>query len=406
MGNNAQDFMQEFKSYGEQVKTSMETLQKKGEATEEDVIQLKKAVDNIEMELKFADRQVEKKNRIAGQDVARLWKSQIVAQMDKCSIAEAADKIYGKNAPKFVEEVKNHERELKTLSATGNAGSVLIEEQYYGEILPLLYNKLTFMTLGARKVPMPNGHLNIRKLVEGSTFSYVGESKPANKSTPKFANLKLSGKKGRSKVVFSNDLLRSASPAADQAVRDDLVMQARLGMDFYGLYGTGGEFTPLGIANTSGITKVAGNPAINGDDMYKDMVQPLKKANIPMQSIGWIIPPEVFTILYNETFANGTYKYRGELKEGRFHGYPFVESNQVKTTATRADVFFGDWAQFYIGEQVEMEVRVSEEATYTDENGNLQSAFDNDETVVQLLMIHDFGAVYGKAFSFMTADIS
>ena len=365
------------------------------------------AVDKLETTTKRRKAVTETKDLgLEGQDVARLWKSQIVALTERRSVKEVANEIYGKtyNAKRFLKEIEGLEE--KQLRAGGNAGSVLIEEQYYGEIIPLLYNKLAVIQLGARKVPMPNGIINIKKLVQGSSFGYVGESRRRNASVPRFANLRLTGKKGHVKVPFSNDILRSASPDADRMVRDDMIMQAQVGMDFYSLYGTGTEETPLGIANTSGITTVTSPGTVDGDGMYTQMVQPLKTNNIPMQSPGWVLPPEVFSILYNEQFANGTYKYRDELKEGKFHGYRLVETNQAKNTQTTGDVFFGDFAQFYIGEQLDMEIKVSEEASYYDEDGTLQSAFDNDETVVKLLTIHDFAPVYGRAFSFGTWDLS
>ena len=366
------------------------------------------AIDKVETKIaKMPYGRIEtKENRIEGQDVARLWKCQIMAIRDHKSVKDVAKSIYGNvhNAKQFIEEIDRLEE--KQLRAGGNAGSVLIEEQYYGEIIPLLYNKMAVMQLGARKVPMPNGHINIKKLVQGSSFGYVGESRRRNASVPRFSNLRLTGKKGHVKVPFSNDLLRSASPDADRMVRDDMVMQAQVGMDYFSMYGKGTEETPLGISNVTGITKLQSPGTIDGDAAYRLMVQPLKKNNIPMVSPGWVMPPDIFTVLYNETFSNGTYKYRGELKEGRFHGYNFVETNQAETTDTTGDLFFGDFAQFFIGEQLDMEVKISEEATYYDEKGNIQSAFDNDETVVKLLMIHDFAPVYGRAFSFGTFNLS
>ena len=390
------------------------SIAKKFEDSQEELKSLKetnaklvKAVDTLETSQKRSRAVTETKSLIIpGQDVARLWKSQIVALTERKSVKDAAKEIYGNSnsAKMFLKEIDGLEE--KQLRAGGNAGSVLIEEQYYGEIIPLLYNKMAVIRLGARKVPMPNGIINIKKLVEGSSFGYVGESRRRNASVPRFANLRLTGKKGHVKVPFSNDILRSASPDADRMVRDDMIMQAQVGMDFYSLYGTGTEETPLGIANTSGITTVTSPGTVDGDGMYTQMVQPLKANNIPMQSPGWILPPEVFSILYNEQFANGTYKYRDELKEGKFHGYNLVETNQAKNTDTTGDVFFGDFAQFYIGEQLDMEIKVSEEASYYDENGTLQSSFDNDETVVKLLTIHDFAPVYGRAFSFGTWNLS
>lgn len=383
------------------VKEIKENIERGQMETKATVQELKKKVE--EMEVKSARPQggqameIKENKYFDGQKAARLWKAQVVAGQDKISVGDALTQIYGQKDANFVEECKG-------LMASGNAGQ-LIEESYYREILPLLYNNTIFDKMGVSRVPMPNGNLTIRKMVEGTTAQYVGESQAIKASQGKFAKLKLSSKKLTVKTVISNDLLRSATPEADRIVRDDLLMQLRIAMDYYALYGAGTEYTPMGIAHADGVNKVVEKAMIDGDKLYSDLVAPLKKANIPMTNLGWVFNPDVYTKLYNETFPNGNYKYRDELKEGKFHGYPFVETNQITTKDDKnatVDIFFGSFNQFMIGEQLGLEVKVSEEASYLDENGVVQSAFDNDETVIKGLMIHDFGVAYGKAFSMGT----
>ncbi|WP_125153660.1 phage major capsid protein [Clostridium rectalis] len=358
---------------------------------------IKKNIEELELKLQrptiYPTSQEMKHKYFDGQKAARLWKCQIYAQKEKKSVIDAANEIYNLDED-FVNEVK-------TLMAGGNAGQ-LIETQYYSEILPLLYNKTIFDKMGVRRLPMPKGNLTIRKMISGTTAAYIGETKAPKPSFARFASLKLSSKKLSIKTILSNDLIRDASPEADRIVRDDMVMQMRISMDYNVLYGLGTEFTPTGIANAEGVTKVTKSEVIDGDKLYSYMVTPLKKANIPMTNLGWVFNPDVFTILYNETFPNGNYKYRDELKNGRLHGIPFVETNQIATGTDakgKVDIFLGDFDQFMIGEQMALEVKTSEDASYYDEEGNLQSAFDNDETVIKGLMIHDFGVAYGKAFT-------
>lgn len=378
-------------------KSKQEEMEKKCEGFVEaaEMKKIQDAIADFEAKAQIPSFAPEKKANpyFEGQKAARLWKCQIVAQKEKKSVNEVVNEIYGKDEA-FVSEVK-------TLMAGGNAG-ILIQEAYYAEILPLLYNNTILDKMGVKRVPMPKGNLTINKMVEGCTWYYIGETKGPKPSTAKFAKLKLSSKKLSAKVIMSNDLLRSADPNADRIVRDDMVMQLRIGMDWNSLYGPGTEFSPMGIVSAKGINAVKKAELIDGDKLYADMVTPLKKANIPMESLGWVFNPDVYTVLYNETFPNGNYKYRDELKQGRFHGYPFVETNQIVTktdTKKTTDIFFGDWSQFMIGEQLALEVKTSEDASYLDDKGNMQSAFDNDETVIKGLMIHDFGVAYGKAFS-------
>lgn len=386
------------------VKTLIKNIEKgvkesgtKIEGFNKDITELKNRMDEFELKdqrINTSPKIEVKDNHFEGQKMARLWKADIVAQQEHKSRMEVLEDIYSRD--------KDFIKEVKAMSAGGNGG-INIDEAYFNEIVPLLYNQVAVMTLGARKVPMPNGNLNVRKMVQGTTGQYAGEGRHINASIARFAGARLSGKKLIVKTVFSNDLLRSQSYAADQMVRDDMVEQLQISMDYHALYGAGTEFTPRGIKNTEGVNTVNGTTILDGDTLYSDLIKPIKKANIKMQKPGWIFNPDVYTLLYNETFTNGfMYKFRDELKAGKFHGYPFIETNQVITGADahgKTDIFFGDFSKFLVGEQISLELKTSEEASYADEDGNTRSAFDDDETVVKGQMVHDMCALYGAAFS-------
>ncbi|SHJ29335.1 phage major capsid protein [Clostridium magnum] len=386
----------EVKTILQNIETGVKESVQKVEGVSQEVEGLKSRIDQIEVKSQQINTQPKievKSNYFDGQRAARLWKADILAQQEKKSRIDAIEQLYGRD--------KDFVNEVKSLMASGNAGQ-LIDEAYYQEIIPLLYNALAVTTLGARKVPMPNGNLTIRKMVAGTTAGYVGETKAIKGSQPQFAGMRLASKKLTVKTPFSNDLLRSASSMADQMVRDDMIMQLNIAMDYTALYGAGTEYTPCGIANAAGVNKVTKAAVLDGDSLYTDMIIPIKKANVQLVKPGWIFNPDVFAILYNETFTNGLYKYRDELKSGKFHGYPYKETNQVVTGTDahgKVDIFFGDYDKFFVGEQMSLEVKTSAEATYLDADGNTQSAFDNDETVVKALSLHDMGLIYGKAFT-------
>lgn len=383
------------KSTGEQVKSTSEKV----EGVTKEVNDLKTRLNDFEAKSKNFNRtpivEVKDLSTFDGQKQARLWKAEILAKRDGISTVKAMESIYGKKDKKFVEE-------FKAMTASED-GMNLINEAYFAEIVPLLYNATAVVQLGARKVPMPGGNLNVRKMISGTTGSYQGEGSAAAASKAKFASARLSAKKLIVKSIFSNDLLRSESFAADQMVRDDMVEQLQIAMDYYALYGAGTENTPRGIKNTDGVNAVTGTAILAGDSLYTDLIKPIKKANVKMLKPGWIFNPDVFSILYNETFNNGyNYKYRDELKAGKFHGYPYIETNQIETGTDshgKTDIFFGDFSKFLIGEQVSLDIQTSKEASYLDENGNTRNAFDDDETVVKAMMVHDMAVLYGKAFS-------
>ena len=59
----------------------------------------------------------------------------------------------------------------------------------------MLYAKTVIFELGARKVPMANGNLNIPKMTSGARATWGGEARKIAKSQPTFGNIKMSAKR-------------------------------------------------------------------------------------------------------------------------------------------------------------------------------------------------------------------
>lgn len=286
---------------------------------------------------------------------------------------------------------------LKSLSATTpSEGGFLVNEQYAQEIIPLLYAKAVVRKLGARPLPMPNGNLNLPKVTGGATSYYIGENTDAKKSKQKFGNIRLSGKKLVTLVPISNDLIRSASIEADRIVRDDMIMSMALKEDFSALYGAGTEYTPRGVYNINGVSKSALNALPTSDDIAS-MVGELMAKNINWGSVGWTFNGLVWSVFYNLKTSTGYYIHRDEMNQGKLLGLPFQISNQIPVNANKTDLFLGDWNEFIIGEQMGLQMEASTEATYFD-GTEMVSAFSQDQTVLKVTSIHDFGVRYPEAF--------
>ena len=338
----------------------------------------------------------------AGFGFARLAKGIALAKIDEKggsgisgSTLERAAFFLQKMYPNDTAFINN----VKALSAGGDGG-YLIQEQYSDEIIPLLYSKAVITLLGARAVPMPNGNINMPKMIEGVAASYIGENQGQRAKQPKFGNVKMSSKKLRSTSVLSNDLIRSSSYASDAYVLNDMIMAMKLAMDYNGFYGPGTDYSPRGVYNLKDVDKDTINALPDSDNtaLLKGI---LLDRNIPMESVGWAFNGTMYSVLYNLKDGQGHYLHRDEMNRGQFQGFPYQINTQIPTkndTHKTTDIFFGDFAQFFIGEQTGIEVVPSTEATYTDENGNQVSAFDLDQTVMRAIMLHDMAPAYGKAF--------
>jgi len=294
---------------------------------------------------------------------------------------------------------------LKALSATTpSEGGFLISEQYSRDIIPLLLSKTAVLELGARRIPMPGGNLNMPKLTGGATSYYLGENSNATKSQQTFGNVKLSSKKLVTLVPVSNDLIRNASPEADAIVRDDMIQQMRLKIDYTAMYGDGTAYTPIGIKNgiaTANITTATAAATLSAD-VPGTMIGLLMNANTPMISTGWIFNSRIWAAFYNLKTTTNQYIYRDEMNRGTLNGFPFRVSNQITTANSTAgttyfDIFLGDFSEFLFGDEMAFEFMASNEASWYD-GSSLQSAFSLDQTVLKITAKHDMALRHNTSF--------
>jgi HK97 family phage major capsid protein len=297
---------------------------------------------------------------------------------------------------------KELHKTLKALSATTpSEGGFLIQEAYAADIIPMLMSKVAVFQLGIRRVPMPNGNLNLPKMTGGATSYYQGESQNATKSQPTFGNIKMSSKKQITLVPISNDLLRTNSIEADRLVRDDMIQQMALKTDYTAMYGTGTDYTPRGISKQTGINTASSTAVITADDPAS-MLGVLMGNNSPMNSVGWIFNGYMWTAFYNLKSTTNQYIYRDEMSRGTLLGKPFKISNQIPTSTASAtiyqtDIFLGDFSEFMFGEEMAFEMMATKEASYWD-GAQLQSAFSLDQTVLKVTAKHDMALRHGESF--------
>lgn len=310
----------------------------------------------------------------------------------------------GQNSSKgMYPEDKKVQALLKDLSATTpSEGGFLINEQYSRDIIPLLLSKTAVMELGARRIPMPGGNLNMPKLTGGATSYYIGESSNATKSQQTFGNIKLSSKKLVTLVPVSNDLIRNATPEADRIVRDDMVQQMRLKIDYTAMYGDGTLFTPLGIKKSITTANISVSTAAISADLPGTMIGLLMNDNTPMLNVGWVFNSKTWSEFYNLKTTTNQYIYRDEMNRGTLNGFPFRVSNQITTANSTAgttyyDIFLGDFSEFMFGDEMAFEFMASNEASWYD-GSSLQSAFSLDQTVLKITAKHDMALRHNTSF--------
>ena len=303
--------------------------------------------------------------------------------------------------------------EFKALSSTvPSGGGYLVPEVYANEIIELLYPSTVIYSLGARRLGMSNGNLNIPKIKTGTRAMFVGENRAIPKTAPKFGNLRLSAKKLTALIPMSNDLLRSTNFDNDVIVGQDVTKQMALGVDYGALLGKGGEFEPLGIVRNKNVQKI---DATSLDAAYADsagaltaafpnfMVASVLKNTVYADGLGFVFNTSVEQYFKSIRDNVGGFIFADEMnKNGTLVGYPYKTTNLLETTDGKTCIVFGNWNDLVLGEQGALEIETSREGTWTDEAGNLVSAFENDQTLIRAINNVDAGLRHDESFAIAT----
>ena len=304
-------------------------------------------------------------------------------------------------------------REFKALSATSPSdGGYLVPEIYASEIIELLYPATVIYELGARRLGMANGNLNLPKIKTGSRAMYTGENRSIPKTAPKFGNLKLSAKKLTALIPMSNDLLRSTNFDNDVIVGQDVTKQMALGVDYGALLGTGGEFQPLGITKNKGVlnidvtsidTEYSSNQGVLTAAFPNYLVASVLKNNVYADGLGFVLNTSVEQFFKSLRDEVGGFIFAKEMNEnGTLVGYPYKTTNLLETTGGKTQIVFGNWNDLVIGEQGALEIETSREGSWTDDAGNLVSAFENDQTLIRAINNVDTGLRHDESFAVAT----
>jgi HK97 family phage major capsid protein len=304
---------------------------------------------------------------------------------------------------------------------TGAAGGFLVDPQVAAAITTLMRARSAIMRLGPRTVPVEK-ELAITSIASGATASWVLENAAIPVSEETFAqSVLLRPKELAALVPISNRLLRDASgsPDIEQVLREDLAEIMSLRLDLSCIQGAGGV-EPLGIRNTTGLTSapdLGPNGAVPTFDDLKNMVARLRAVNAPFSSPGWLFHPRLLNTLERLKDSTGRYLAESELLTfdatgggGTLLGYHFETSSQVPvnvaagTSPDTTYVIFGsDWGtEAWIGQNQELTIEASGEATYTTDGGTTwTSAFQNRQQVFRSVLTADFGLRRPQLFTSM-----
>ena len=101
----------------------------------------------------------------------------------------------------------------------------------------------------------------------------------------------------------------------------------------------------------------------------------------------------------NMKTTTGAYIYREEMQTGKLLGAPYRISNQIPVDKEgKTDIFFGNWADLMIGDQMGMETLTTLEGSWIDDEGAQHSAFEENLVATRATMYDDIAVRHEESF--------
>lgn len=306
-------------------------------------------------------------------------------------------------------ESEGHSGIAATLSgASDGAGGILIPRAQSTVLIGLLTPRVVVRKLGARVHDMPAGALRMGRVATAPTAGYIGENAPIVESEPSFDKVDQDFKTLTALVPIGNALLSHSSASVGATVRDLLLDYMALREDLAFTRGDGTGETPKGLRNwclpAHLRTAVANTPAVVEANL-RWMVSVVEDANIAMQQPGWIMRGATKHFLASLRDPSGAKMYPSIEASNTLHGYPIETTSQVPNNlglGSDTEITFADFGEIMIGDDQEIRVASSTEASFVDTGGNTISAFQRDLTLMRAVSRHDIAPAHDEAISVLT----
>ena len=302
-----------------------------------------------------------------------------------------ARKAYGESSPQC--------RALQ--QSTFTAGGATIAENFVGaEFIELLRATAKVRQAGARQVTLTNGTFTTPKMTGGASFTWIStEGDNAAPSQPTFGQVKLTEKKGMALVPISNDLRRNSNLETERIVRDDMVRATANAEDIAFLKGDGLNGSPKGIyywLTDTQRTNSQGTTLANIRTDIRTVKNALSAENAPMvrraffmhsrsaDYMGWDLVDGNSNLVFPQMQQD-----EGAVLAG---ARVYRDNNiSITLTSTSSEIYYVEMSEFFIGDSMEMELEILENAVYADASGTLRSGVSRDESVIRLIRKVDCG---------------
>jgi HK97 family phage major capsid protein len=294
---------------------------------------------------------------------------------------------------------------------TPSQGGVFAPEVLMSRVIPMLYSAAVLGAIGIAPFQMGSNMLKwAKETAEG--VAYWGRLEPSGIRASKgsLGEIRMEAKSLTAITSFTNTFLKATGNAANDIALRRFMRLFSKSIDLGALYGNGQQDAPLGLfSRTSGENAVLqfSKNAVPDAVMPMDILVALLKVDATVANLQWVMGPVVYGKLANLRDGNGNF-YFPELrsKNPTLLGYPVRLSTVMKTSTTgpnyAADIMFGDWDRYLLGEYRPLELFSTKEGAYLDATGTMQSTVSNDETAVRFIWQGDMVPEDGNCFVAVT----
>jgi HK97 family phage major capsid protein len=239
-------------------------------------------------------------------------------------------------------------------------GALVAADRLDASFIDLIRQRSAFISSGVTVLTGLSGNVEIGRQTGKSTYYFVGEDVDVTASDLTFGLVNMSPKTIGARVPVSRRALIQTSPDMEMLVRNDIVNEITLGVDYVTGYGTGSSSQPRGLLNTSGIGSVTfsggttatystqqggGTGSCGTFAQYVALETAIANANLDVANMRYVMNTATrggLKTTLRDSVAGADYIFRDN---GTVNGYQVTASNQLQQN----DVFFGNWSDLIVG---------------------------------------------------------
>lgn len=271
------------------------------------------------------------------------------------ALSERAAKRDGKDAKGFyvpfevlAQQVRGAADGVSVGLAGATGGNLVPTNLLAGSFIEYLRNRCLAMQLAT---PLNGlvGNIDIPGQTSVSQGYWTSEGVPVSTTKPGFGKVSMSAKTVGGRTPITRKMLMQSPMAMEALVRADLAAAIAQTIDYAVFYGTGENDTPLGIANTPGITT---QDFVGVDPSYAELVameSKISASNADVDNMLYLANPmtrgSMKTTKKFPDSASDSVIWTGGRRDGEVNGYGAAVTNQI----AHGDVFFGNFADVLMG---------------------------------------------------------